>query len=430
LLGITSFFLLATQVLRWDLTLTTGLSAKNLVIYMLATFLALRLVIGRTSVMAGSRMQGAFILQIAYAVFTFLIAALVIKYQGYDLVDSGIKLKAQLVDYFIFFLVFLFGVRTLQDGVTVLKWLLFGAVFANLATILDTVGLINLGYQERLDGRTQGALGESNQYAAYIVLFLPGLIAAAVSSRGFKRLAWLIGTLISCAALVMTASRGAFVGLVIACAVGAYIYRHYVSYSRAAGWILGSLVVLVVFLSFSKYGGLLTERVLGQTTSIDATEASSGRTEIWAGLLATMFAHPITLLTGFGWNVYWSMPFHFSPHNHYLALWFNLGLLGLFTGCYLLFGAIARARRASLRAQPPVRGQLIAFVLGGIAICGAVFFVDLYEPWYYFWVYTGVVMRMVYCVETDAAPVPVRERMRRRGPARDPYGWTAAGVRR
>jgi hypothetical protein len=37
-------------VLRWDLTITTGLSAKNLVIYLLATFLALRMVIGRTSV--------------------------------------------------------------------------------------------------------------------------------------------------------------------------------------------------------------------------------------------------------------------------------------------------------------------------------------------------------------------------------------------
>ena len=33
-------------MLRWDLTFTTGLSAKNLVIYLLATFLALRMVVG------------------------------------------------------------------------------------------------------------------------------------------------------------------------------------------------------------------------------------------------------------------------------------------------------------------------------------------------------------------------------------------------
>jgi hypothetical protein len=34
--------------------------------------------------------------------------------------------------------VFLFGVRTAEDGVKVIKWLLLGAIFANLATIADT----------------------------------------------------------------------------------------------------------------------------------------------------------------------------------------------------------------------------------------------------------------------------------------------------
>jgi hypothetical protein len=406
------------------------LSAKNIVIYLLATFLLLRMVITRTSMMAGGRLQAAFLVQIGYALFTWLIAALVIKYNGYGLISNAIKLKSGLIDYFIFFLVFLYGVRSVEDGLTVIKWTLVGAVFANLMTILDNVGIINLGYVERMDGRTQGALGESNQYAAYIVLFLPGLVAAVVGSRGVMKLAWLVGTLISCAAVIMTASRGGFVGLAIACVAGAYMYRHLANYGKASGWALGAMLVLVVFLAFSQYGGLLTERVFGQTSSIDATEASSGRTEIWAGLFATMFANPITFITGFGWNVYWSMPFHFSPHNHYFALWFNLGLVGLFTGTYLLFSAIAQVRRASLVAKPPARGQLVAFVLGAIALCGAVFFVDIYEPWAYFWMYAGAVIRMAYCVQHEETPAAVIERVRNPGPARDPYGWTIAGARR
>jgi hypothetical protein len=431
LLGITSYFLLATQVLRWDLTLATGLSAKNLLIYLLATFLALRMVVGRSSVVAAGQMQVAFLIQIGYAMFTWLIAALVIKYAGYDLIESGIKLKSGLVDYYIFFLVFLFGVRTVDEALTVIKWMLFGAVFANLATILDTAGIINLGYRERIDGRTQGAIGESNQYAAYIILFIPGLIAAAVGARGLMRLAWLGGALISCVALAMTASRGGVVGIVFAAVIGAYLYRHLVSYSRVAGWVLAGLVLFVVVLSFSQYGGLLTERIFGQTSNIDVTEASSGRSEIWAGLLGTMVANPITFVTGFGWDVYWSMPFHFSPHNHYLALWFNLGLVGLATGSYLLFSAVARARRASLKAQPPARGQLIAFVIGGTALCAAVFFVDLYDPWNYFWMYTGIVMRLVYCVETAGATEAVTPRRPQlQGPVRDPFGWSAAPGRR
>ena len=413
-------------MLRWDLTLVTGLSAKNLIIYMLATFIALRMVVARTSVTAAGQMQTAFLVQIVYAMFTWVIAATVIKYAGYDLVETGIRLKGALIDYYIFFLVFLFGVRTAEDGIKVIKWILFGAVFANLATVLDTAGIISLNYVERADGRTQGAIGESNQYAAYIILFLPGLIAAAVASRGLQRLAWLGGALVSCMALAMTASRGGFVGILVAFAIGAYLYRHLVSYSRVAGWVLASVVLIVVFLSFSNYGGLLTERVFGQTSNIDVTEASSGRSEIWFNLVATMFANPITLITGYGWDVYWSMPFHFSPHNYYLAAWFNLGLVGLATSAYLLFSAIGRARRASLAALPPARGQLIAYVIGGIAICTAVCFVDLYEPWFYFWMYTGVAMRLVLCVERAPAADTVLQPLPARAVARDPYGWTTA----
>jgi O-Antigen ligase len=433
LLGITSFFLLATEVLRWDLTITTGLSAKNLVIYLLATFLALRMVVARTPITAAGPMQGAFIAQIVYAMFTWLVAALVIGYAGYDLVSSGIRLKSGLIDFYIFFLVFLFGVRSVDDGLKVIKWMLLGAIFANLATVLDTAGIVNFGYQERVDGRTQGAMGESNQYAAYIILFIPGMIAAAVGSRGAKRLAWLGGALLSCVALVMTASRGGMVGALLACVIGAYIYRDRVAYSRVAGWVLGSLAILVVILSFSQYGGLLTERVFGQTSNIDATEASSGRTEIWLNLFATMVHQPITFITGYGWDVYWSFPFRFSPHNHYFALWFNLGLVGLITGCYLLFSAISRARRASLVAEPVARPPLTAFVIGAIAVCGAVFFVELHDPWVFFWMYTGTVMRLALCAAPapDAVPAPVPgRRVRTRMLPRDAYGWSGSQGRR
>jgi O-antigen ligase len=223
----------------------------------------------------------------------------------------------------------------------------------------------------------------------------------------------------------MTASRGGFVGLAMACAVGAYLYRHLISYSRISGWVFGSLILLVLLVSLSPYGNLLAERMIGTSGSIDANTASSGRSDIWLDALATMFAHPITFVTGFGWDAYWSMPFQYSPHNHYIGLWFNLGLLGLGLGSYLLFTVIGRARRASLLAAPPVRGQLIAFVLGATGVCTAIFFVDLHNPWFYFWMYAGLIMRMALCVQQNPATVPATmPRTRRHAPARDPYGWT------
>jgi len=434
ILGLAALFLLATDALNWDLSLLPGLSAKNLIIYFIAVLLALRMVVGRQSVTAMGQLQGAFIVQIAYAIVTWLIAALLIQYPHYDLMASGIKLKAALIDYYIFFLVFLFGVTTAEDSIKVIKGLLLGALLANVITILDAAGIVSLGLRIREDGRTAGAIGESNQYAAFIVLFLPATVAAAVAAHGFRRLFWFCAALIGAMTLVMTASRGGFVGLAMCCAAGAYLYRHHISYSRVSGWVFGSLILLVLIVSLSPYGNLLAERMIG-TGSIDASTASSGRSDIWATALAAMFANPISFITGYGWDVYWSMAFQFSPHNHYLALWFNLGLVGLISGCYLLFSAIGRARRASLRAAPPLRGQLIAFVLGAVGVATAVFFVDLYEPWFYFWMYGGAVMRLALCVERSPAKVPAPQvsdpqtLVRRPSVRRDPYGWASSQER-
>lgn len=424
ILAIAALFLLTTDALNIDLSLMPGLSAKNLLIYMIAVLVGLRMVMNRESIMAAGSLQGAFIAQIVYAIVTLLVGVMIIAYPRYDLVDSFIKLKATLIEQYIFFLVFLFGTRTPDDTLRVIKGLLLGAFAANAVTILDAMGVIDLGLRIRADGRTGGAIGESNQYAIFILMFLPATIAMAVASRGAKRLFWMAGGFVSAFALVTTASRGGFVGLAMMAATGAYLYRHLISYSRVAGWALGTLVVLVVVVALSPYGGLLAERMIGQTSSTDAFDASSGRSQIWVDLLRTMFENPVTFVTGYGWDVYWSMPFLFSPHNHYLQLWFNLGLVGLFFGTYLLFSAMARARRASAHAPRPYRGQLIAFVLATVGVCTAVFFVDLYKPFYYFWMYGGVVMRLVICMKAQTATATEKSLLIPEPETRrDSYGW-------
>ncbi len=435
ILAIAALFLLATDALNLELSVLPGLSAKNLLIYMIATMVAFRMVVGRQSIMAAGRMQGAFLVLILYATVTWLVAVLVADYPRYDVVESAIRLKAGLIDHFIFFLVFLFGVRDSKDAVKVIKWLLLGALFANVLTILDAMGYVNIGFKIREDGRTTGAIGESNQYAAFIVMMLPATIAAAIGSRGMMRVFWLGASLVSGFALAMTASRGGFVGLAVAIAVGAYLYRHLISYSRAAAWGLGMLVVLTIFIALSPYGGLLAERMIGQSGAVGMDEVSSGRSQIWMTALRTMAEYPITFITGFGWDVYNALPFNYSPHNHYLNLWFNLGLVGLFCGIYLLFTAINRARRASEHARPPYRGQLIAFVIGGVGVAAAVFFVDLHKPWFYFWMYAGLAMRLALCVNEQPETAKAEKerttllKSAAGGPKRDSFGWVHSGSR-
>ena len=63
-------------------------------------------------------------------------------------------------------------------------------------------------------------------------------------------------------------------------------------------------------------------------------------------------------------------------------------------------------------------------VLATVGVCTAVFFVDLYKPFYYFWMYGGVVMRLVICMNEQ--PVVATEKttvVRQSATRRDNYGW-------
>ncbi len=248
-------------------------------------------------------------------------------------------------------------------------------------------------------------------------------------SRGIRRLSWLGGALVSCMALVMTASRGGIVGVVFACAVGAYLYRHLISYSRVAGWVLGSLVVLVVVAEF------LAVRRPAHRARLRADRATStpprpprAAREIWANL----FVHDVR-----------SSRSRSSPASagtctgrcrstsRRTITTSRCGSTSVssacLTGCYLLFSAIARARRASLVAeQPAARPAHRLRASAAIAVSGAVFFVDLHKPWIYFWMYTGV-GHAPGAVRRDAPAVVRRARTQRARCApvpRDPYGWS------
>lgn len=421
----------AIDVFPLDTVFSKGLSAKNAVLYLIALFLFLRIVVGRNFTLEMRTLHVCFALLIAWAMISWVLSAEVIGYPRYDLVGSAIRLKSGLIDYAIFFLVFFHGTRTVTDAMTVLRALLLAALFANVATVVDAAGLVDLGFQARADGRVQGAIGESNQYAAFIVLLLPAMIASAINSRSLARTFWLATTAISLLALLMTASRGGMVALIAGGLWAAWAFRRHLT----AGRVLAALaVVMAIGLALTaalstKYGQLFQERMFSQSASIDLSTVSSGRTEIWTAALERMAATPVSFLTGFGWDVYWTMPFRYSPHNHYLGLWFNLGIPGLVLGTLLLLLTVFIARSASEFAGPPLRGHFIAFATGAVALCTAIFFVDLHQPWLYFWAYSGVVMRLAVAVRTEAhAALPaVSPAVATRH--RDAFGWSVAGSR-
>jgi len=236
-------------------------------------------------------------------------------------------------------------------------------------------------------------------------------------------------------ALVVPAFRGV-VAVVFAAMLALYLFRRYVSATKLVTAAVASVVVAVLAVGGAfalGFGDLLYHRMLGSAvTSSDVSGLSSGRSDIWASVLTMMFQNPLTLLTGFGWNAYSAMPFRWATHNHYLWAWFNLGLIGLV--CYVLLlvlpirTALAAVRYADARARP----HLMGFVVAATALAVAVFFVNLANPWQYFWAYVGIVMRIaVNAMEQQPAlaPASAHQSAAPTNGSRDPHGWSAVTSR-
>lgn len=429
LLAALTLFLTLSSVFNWDPGPAPGVKIKNFLLYLLVMGLVFSYAIGRKFKIQLPVMNVAFAVLIGYSILTYLAIVLFIDYPRYDALRSAFDLKNRGVDYMLFFLVFFYGVRSEKNATFVLKCLLVSWIVSHAVAVLDALGYVQIGDIERRgDGRVQGAVGESNQYGAFVALTLPAAVAMAAATRGWGRWCWAAAAVLTACTLLMTVSRGAFVATFISALLGVYLFRRYLSLGRLVTWSMmvgGGMLIVLLVVSIG-FGDLLYERVIAGLSK-DMGDTSSGRTEIWANAIATMFQHPQTLLTGFGWNAYWIMPFRFSPHNYYLSQWFNLGLPGLICSVLLLVAPVRIALQSFAVAPLRLRAPLAGFVFATIAYASATFFVDLYVPWIYFWAYAGVVMRLAMLArdsvpEPAAAEQPVPAASQRV----DPYGWIGA----
>ena len=158
---------------------------------------------------------------------------------------------------------------------------------------------------------------------------------------------------------------------------------------------------------------------------LNPASSSGDRVAIWIPVVSKMLATPITLITGFGWGSFEVMGFFYGTHNHYLWLWFELGIVGLGSYLMLIGDLLITARRAAQTASEEAARYLIAFIFGIIALSGALIFAQIFKPWLYIWIYVGVTMRMAVSATQAARANALKEH---RGAA--VIGSAAAIVRR
>jgi O-antigen ligase len=430
-------FMTLSQTFEFDPGPAPGLKIRNLIMYLLLLGLVLRFTSGRGFRLQQPAVPILFSVLIGYAMLTYVLIILMIDYPRYDMITSGMVLKNSLIDQFLGFLVFFYGCRTDKDALLMVKVLLGCWALVHVMAVLSAVGLVHVGdMAPDEEGRVQGAIGEPNQYAAFVASSLPAILALMATGRGvLRKLFWAAAAIAAAAALLLTISRGGYLSTILAGLAGLILFWRYLPGRKLATWagiaIVGAVILVGVIWAVG-FGDAIIDRVFGHMETGGLGEASSGRTEVWTAVMKIMFEHPITLLTGFGWEAYRTFPFRFATHNHYLELWFNLGLVGLIGGMLLLAVPARIAYKSFSAASAEVRALLGAFVVGSIAMAIAVFFVNLYSPWHYWYCYVGVMMRLAQnAVERPASePVVVpAQRAVRAAPAHDPHGWSGASAR-
>lgn len=305
----------------------------------------------------------------------------------------------------VIFVVLVNVVRTEKRLNGLLLLALTTGVWLSLGAINDyRLGLMTVeGY--RAGGRGGGIFGNSNDMALFLVTIVPIAIALLLSSRGLAR-KFLFGgcAILMVAGIVLTYSRGGFIGLLVALGFFAWKAgrRH-----RVEIVVVGLLMVTAFLALVPGYALRLASIVVPSLDPVGSSEARSGE------LLRSLYVairHP---LLGIGMGNYApEMSYRgLVTHNSYTQVAAEMGAAALV--CYTMFvvtplrklGQIARetfGAKANSHFYYLAIGLQASLV--GYMVCS--FFASVAYLWYvYYLVGYAICLRRLYESETGKAVV-------------------------
>jgi putative inorganic carbon (hco3(-)) transporter len=235
--------------------------------------------------------------------------------------------------------------------------LLVAAIFASaivpLAAALLQIARGGAGITAAGIGRIDGTFVHPNPFAAYLSLVL--ILSAAVFPHVERLWRWaLVGLGLVCGVvLVSTYARGAWIATFAGLLVVAFLQH------RRLLWLIGA-GILIVALFIPSVRLRLSDLSESRSGSGAAANSLAWRIEYWDRVLALQ-DDP---LFGIGLReVELNEEAAKAPHNDFVRVYVELGLVGLATYLWLLGALFVQARRTYGRAPPGLpRGLAVAFL--------------------------------------------------------------------
>ncbi len=301
-----------------------------------------------------------------------------------------------------------------------LKGLLFlgvgAAIWLSFAAIKDyRSGLLTIeGY--RAAGRGTGIFGNTNDMALHLVTMFPIVAAAVFGSRSkLIKIASASCAILLVAAIVLSFSRGAFIGLIVILIFFALKFGN----QNRVGIAVGLVMVTLAFLLFAP-GGYGTRLLSIFVPSLDPLQSADARRGELFRSLYVAIRHPFF---GIGMDNYKEQMSlrGLVTHNSYTQVASEMGLFAL--ACYALFiisplrklGQILRETRSDRHVSQffyltvGVEGALIGYMVSS-------FFLSVPYTWnVYYLVAYAVCLRRIYESHTGhLVVVPSRKERKER----------------
>lgn len=277
---------------------------------------------------------------------------------------------------------------------TFLKWMLITASITAVYAIIQSIlgiepdpTLTDMSLNENMPGRAFSTLGNPNNYAEFLMLFMPFGVAFALSGKGkITKALSALGVIVLIVALLLTYSRSGWIAFAVATVVFVSMYnKKYIPY------LVLFVLVLIPFLPES-----ITRRILTIGNLQDTSSAY--RLVIWQGTLLMLSDYWFTGV-GLGngafkavYPKYSLMAATVAPHSHmqFLELFAELGILGIIIYLSMTFVLIKRSFIAGKTKNALVSSSAIA----AASAMTAFLFIGFFE---YCWFYPRVIFAFFIC---------------------------------
>jgi len=211
--------------------------------------------------------------------------------------------------------------------------------------------------------RISGTYPQPNALALYLERPIPFVVAMGLAFRRRLRWEWLVAAAVCGAALLLTFSRGAWIGAGLAVLV--------------VLWLGGRRRLATGFASLEAAAGLGLALVDGRRV-LNLFHGGSGslRIDIWSSAIAMIRDHAVF---GVGLDQFlyqyapryvrpeaWSERFTSHPHDIVLDVWLSLGIMGLIVAAFTVAVAIVQTRRAIALHHRLALAAAGALLAGGI----------------------------------------------------------------